>query len=53
MPKNSSATQLVAYLVPKRLPVILAKVVGFKALPSLAVFRDKQTNQTHIIEVPL
>ena len=53
MPKNQSTTQLVAYLVPKQLPVILAKVMGFRAPPCLAVFKDKATKQIDIVEVPL
>lgn len=53
MPRNPSTTQLVAYLVPKQLPVILAKVLRFKAPPVLAVFKDKKTQQIDIVEVPL
>lgn len=53
MPKNPSTTQLVAYLVPKQLPVILAKVLRYKAPPCLTVFQDKNTRQIDIIEVPL
>lgn len=53
MSKNPSTTQLVAYLVPKQLPVILAKVLRYKAPPCLAVFQDKVTQQVDIVEVPL
>lgn len=53
MPRNPSTTQLVAYLVPKQLPVILARVLRYKAPPCLAVFKDKVTNQIEIVEVPL
>lgn len=53
MPKNPSTSQLVSYLVPKQLPVILARVMGFRAPPCLAVFKDKVTQQVDIIEVPL
>lgn len=53
MPKNPSTSQLIAYLVPKQLPVILAKVLGYQAPPCLAVFRDKVTQEIDIIEVPL
>ena len=53
MPKNPSTTKLVAYLVPKQLPAILARVMGFKAPPCLAVFKDKVTQQVDIVEVPL
>jgi hypothetical protein len=53
MPKNPSTTQLAAYLVPKQLPVIMAKVVRYKASPCLAVFQDKNTKQIDIVEVPL
>lgn len=53
MPKNQSTTQLVVYLVPKQLPVILARVLGYKAPPCLAVFKDKATQQVDIVEVPL
>jgi len=53
MPKNPLTTQLVAYLVPKQLPVILARVMGFQAPPCLAVFKDKVTQQVDIVEVPL
>ncbi len=53
MPKNPSTSQLVAYLVPKQLPVILAKVMGFRAPPCLAVFQDKVTQQVDIVDVPL
>lgn len=53
MPKNPSTSQLVAYLVPKQLPVILARVMGFRAPPCLAVFKDKITQQVDIVEVPL
>ena len=53
MPKNPSTTQLVAYLVPKQLTVILAKVLKYRATPCLAVFKDTTNNQIEIIEVPL
>ena len=53
MPKNQSTTQLVAYLVPKQLPVILAKVVRYRPPPCLAVFKDKATKQISIVDVPL
>ena len=53
MPKNPSTSQLVAYLVPKQLPVILAKVIGYQAPPCLAVFQDRVTQQVDIVEVPL
>lgn len=53
MPKNPSTTQLVAYLVPKQLPVILARVLRYQPPPCLAVFRDKNTKQIDIVEVPL
>lgn len=44
---------LVAYLVPKTLPVVLARVLGYRAPPSLAVFKDKSTKQIEVVEVPL
>lgn len=53
MPKNQSTSQMVAYLVPKQLPVILAKVLKYKAPPCLAVFQDRVTQQIDIVEVPL
>ena len=53
MPKNPSTTQMAAYLVPKQLPVILAKVLRCKAPPCLAVFKDKVTQQIDIVDVPL
>lgn len=53
MPKNPSTSQLVAYLVPKQLPVILAKVMGYQPPPCLAVFKDRVTQQVDIVEVPL
>lgn len=53
MPKNQSTTQLVAYLVPKQLPVILARVLRYQPPSCLAVFKDKTTQQVDIVEVPL
>lgn len=44
---------LVAYLIPKMLPIILARVLGYQAPPSLAVFKNKSTQQYEIAEVPL
>jgi len=44
---------LVAYLVPRMLPVVLARVMGFQAPPCLAVFKDKVSPQIEISEVPL
>lgn len=43
----------VAYLVPKMLPVVLAKVLGYQAPPCLAVFKHPVTNEVDVIEVPL
>lgn len=51
--KKSKTTELVAYLVPKQLPVILAKALKYKAPPCLAVFQDKVTKKVDVIEVPL
>ena len=53
MPKNPSTSQLVAYLVPKQLPVILAMVLRYKPPPCLAVFKDKAAKQIDVIDVPL
>lgn len=44
---------LVAYLVPRMLPIVLARVMGYRAPPSLAVFKDKVTQRIDIAEVPL
>lgn len=44
---------LVAYLVPKTLPVVLARVYGYRAPPCLAVFKNKSTQQTETVEVSL
>lgn len=44
---------LVAYLVPRMLPVVLARVMGYRAPPSLAVFKDLASQQIEISEVPL
>lgn len=44
---------LVAYLVPKTLPVALARIYGYRAPPCLAVFKNKSTQQYEIAEVPL
>ena len=44
---------LVAYLIPKMLPIILARVLGYQAPASLAVFKNKSTGQYEIAEVPL
>jgi hypothetical protein len=35
------------------LPVILARVLRYKAPPCLAVFQDKNTKQIDIVDVPL
>ena len=56
MSKNQSNDKnhvLLAYLVPKQLPVILARVMGFQAPPCLAVFLNRTTKETSILEVPL
>lgn len=44
---------LVAYLVPKTLPVVLARVYGYRAPPCLAVFKNKSTEKVEMVEVPL
>lgn len=53
MRKNQSTSQLVAYLVPKQLPVILARVLRYQPPPCLAVFKDRVTQQVDIVDVPL
>lgn len=50
---RSNDNVLVAYLLPKMLPIILARVYGYQAPPSLAVFKNKGTQQYEIAEVPL
>lgn len=50
---RSNSNILVAYLVPKMLPVVLARVLGYRAPPSLAVFKNKSARQCEIVEVPL
>lgn len=44
---------LVAYLVPKMLPIVLARIYGYQAPASLAIFKNKSTGQFEIAEVPL
>lgn len=44
---------LVAYLIPKMLPIVLARVYHYQAPASLAVFKNKSTGQYEIAEVPL
>ena len=44
---------LVAYLVPKTLPVVLARIYGYRAPPCLAVFKNKSTEKVEMVEVPL
>lgn len=44
---------LVAYLIPKMFPIILARVLGYQAPASLAVFKNKSTQEYEIAEVPL
>lgn len=44
---------LVAYLIPKMLPVVLARILGYQAPPSLAVFKNRSIGQFEIAEVPL
>ena len=53
MHKNQSTSQLVAYLVPKQLPVILARVLRYQPPPCLAVFKDRVTKEVDIVNVPL
>lgn len=44
---------LVAYCVPKMLPIVLARIYGYQAPASLAVFKNRSTGQYEIAEVPL
>ena len=44
---------LVAYLIPKMLPIIVARVLSYQAPASLAVFKNKSTGLYEIAEVPL
>ena len=50
--RNKSSV-LVAYLIPKMIPIVLARILGYQAPPSLAVFKNKSTQQYEIAEVPL
>jgi hypothetical protein len=44
---------LVAYLLPKMLPIVLARIYGYRAPPCLAVFKNKSTEKVEMVEVPL
>jgi hypothetical protein len=50
---RSNDNVLVAYLVPKILPIVLARIYGYQTPASLAVFKNKSTQQYEIAEVPL
>ena len=56
MPKNPSNDKnhvMIAYLVPKQIAVILARVYRYQAPPCLAVFLDRTTKEFSILEVPV
>ena len=56
MSKNQSNDKnhvLMAFLVPKPLPVILARVLGWKEPQCLAVFLNRETKAIDILEVPV
>ena len=50
---RNKVSVLVAYLIPKMIPIVLARTLGYQAPPSLAVFKNKSTQQYEIAEVPL
>lgn len=56
MPKNQSNDKnrvMIAYLVPKQLPVVLARIYRYQAPPCLAVFLNRETKEFNMLEVPV